>query len=338
MSRRQREEEAGRKSRASGSNVEKMIEQRRLIEEWLAKLAAGGSEGMPPHVIERVRNDYTARLTQVTRELGEHADGVRQGLDAAHARHAALEKEQQARKDELAELRLRRQVGELDEGRFKDQQQKLRTTVEELGKDLASALRDIDRLEEILDNMDREPDPAAREDKGEKRVEPKAEKPKEPEPAKAKVEAPPPPPPPPPAPPAPPAAEQPAAPPAPAAVAPPEQPAKAPDEPKPRPAEPPAADQDELSFLRSVTSGAEKAPPKPPTGKPDAPPAAPPAEGGEKPFYVLEQMPEKPKDRPSLIQKAPAEGERTLTCGECGAKNLPTEWYCEKCGAELTNF
>jgi uncharacterized OB-fold protein len=49
-------------------------------------------------------------------------------------------------------------------------------------------------------------------------------------------------------------------------------------------------------------------------------------------------MPEKPKDRPSLTQQAPAEGERTLTCGECGAKNLPTEWYCEKCGAELANF
>jgi hypothetical protein len=27
---------------------------------------------------------------------------------------------------------------------------------------------------------------------------------------------------------------------------------------------------------------------------------------------------------------------RTLRCGECGAMNRPLEWYCEKCGAELT--
>ena len=26
---------------------------------------------------------------------------------------------------------------------------------------------------------------------------------------------------------------------------------------------------------------------------------------------------------------------KTLKCGECGTMNLPTEWYCERCGAEL---
>jgi uncharacterized OB-fold protein len=27
--------------------------------------------------------------------------------------------------------------------------------------------------------------------------------------------------------------------------------------------------------------------------------------------------------------------EKTLRCPDCGANNLPTEWYCEKCGGEL---
>jgi hypothetical protein len=26
---------------------------------------------------------------------------------------------------------------------------------------------------------------------------------------------------------------------------------------------------------------------------------------------------------------------KTLKCTECGAMNYPTEWYCERCGAEL---
>ena len=35
-------------------------------------------------------------------------------------------------------------------------------------------------------------------------------------------------------------------------------------------------------------------------------------------------------DRPSQQTVA-----KTLKCGECGALNRPTEWYCERCGAEL---
>lgn len=30
------------------------------------------------------------------------------------------------------------------------------------------------------------------------------------------------------------------------------------------------------------------------------------------------------------------ETEKTLKCGECGAMNYPTEWYCESCGGELS--
>ena len=26
---------------------------------------------------------------------------------------------------------------------------------------------------------------------------------------------------------------------------------------------------------------------------------------------------------------------KTLKCAECGTLNVPTEWYCENCGAEL---
>jgi hypothetical protein len=27
---------------------------------------------------------------------------------------------------------------------------------------------------------------------------------------------------------------------------------------------------------------------------------------------------------------------KTVKCADCGTLNLPTEWYCENCGAELT--
>jgi hypothetical protein len=39
--------------------------------------------------------------------------------------------------------------------------------------------------------------------------------------------------------------------------------------------------------------------------------------------------PPRGSDRPAPV------GAKTLKCGECGALNRPTEWYCERCGAEL---
>ena len=32
------------------------------------------------------------------------------------------------------------------------------------------------------------------------------------------------------------------------------------------------------------------------------------------------------------------DGTKTLKCSECGAMNYPTEWYCERCGAELASL
>ena len=38
---------------------------------------------------------------------------------------------------------------------------------------------------------------------------------------------------------------------------------------------------------------------------------------------------------PSYLKEAPPEQVKTLKCQECGTLNYPTEWYCERCGAEL---
>jgi hypothetical protein len=58
-----------------------------------------------------------------------------------------------------------------------------------------------------------------------------------------------------------------------------------------------------------------------------------PPERGER-FRVV------PDPEPILPEVAAVEATevnaRTLRCGECGAMNRPLEWYCEKCGAELT--
>ena len=106
--------------------------------------------------------------------------------------------------------------------------------------------------------------------------------------------------------------------------------------PPPRPQAPPPPKKekvDELAFLKSVTeddkggapsprraSGAQYQPIEPGTSSSGGgsaavsrsdPPAAIPAEARDQ------------------------EPVKSLKCQECGTMNLPTEWYCEQCGAEL---
>jgi hypothetical protein len=87
--------------------------------------------------------------------------------------------------------------------------------------------------------------------------------------------------------------------------------------PKPPPESVPT---DELAFLKSV-SGTE--PSKPATRRPSNPSIAAP------------RVSEAPAP-PSTPAPSKASGvAKTLKCGECGTLNRPTEWYCERCGAEL---
>ena len=51
------------------------------------------------------------------------------------------------------------------------------------------------------------------------------------------------------------------------------------------------------------------------------------------------------RSEPAGAQTATAAGKpgaagvaKTLKCGECGTLNRPTEWYCERCGAELAGI
>ncbi|MDO8665244.1 MAG: zinc ribbon domain-containing protein [Gemmatimonadales bacterium] len=299
-----------RKNRTTTSGVEHLLEQRRLFQDWLTKLSGGAGETMPGHVVEKVRNDYRTRLAGVMTELAQHDDSIRQALAEAQGRHESLERQQQAAKDELAEVRLRKQVGELDDAVFKEINTRLKGTIDESSKDLAASLRDIERYEEIIELIAAEGVPAA------------------------------------------PVAE-------PAVVAQGSESEAAPEH--------PASQIDaleEMAFLQSVTG--VMAPPKrlsrlvgrvaepEPQGSPKAAPepaaaiVAPPAEIQ----VVRDQAPEEPEaaveERGSKqvaeaeqhtedTRAAQAEG-KALVCGECGAPNLPTEWYCEKCGAELSAF
>jgi hypothetical protein len=79
---------------------------------------------------------------------------------------------------------------------------------------------------------------------------------------------------------------------------------------------------DELEFLRSVTEDEGQGP---------APGhASGPMRAAEGPAKATQAETSK-----ADAQARSGKGAKSLKCRECGTMNLPTEWYCERCGAEL---
>lgn len=316
-----------RKGNKSQTVVERLLDQQRQYQDWLERLHEEAAGAAPSHVTQRVAADYAARLDEVTRELGEHQDGVQQALTEAEARSEGLTKQHTDRTDELAEARLRRQVGEFDEDQYEEIASRCKGALSELSKELAAVERDIDRYEEILTLI-----------RG----------------VRGKPAAPPPPP---------------------AAPAPVEVKGR-PSEPGRIRVSQPQMDQDELAFLRSltdrgaspkaespsvqvpkVTSGERPIQPARPvvtSGERPIEPARPVTPSGERPVVAKKvEVPPAPPAPPAPpvpaagaepgAPKAPQgrgseEGTKSLLCTECGTKNLPSEWYCEKCGAELAPY
>jgi hypothetical protein len=93
-----------------------------------------------------------------------------------------------------------------------------------------------------------------------------------------------------------------------------------------QPPPPPSQPQgDELAFLKSVSDEE----PSRPARRPSNPgmPAQTATTAAPRP-----PEPATPTPAPAKVASGVA---KTLKCGECGTLNRPTEWYCERCGAEL---
>jgi len=306
----------------STAAIQRLLEERRQYEAWIARIDAAGGAA-PSSVRSRVRSDYEARLNAVTEELKVHAEAAR--LMAAQRREVRrdLQGKEMAAAERLAEAELRHAVGEYDESQWTQVHKESLAELVSVREELGAVEEDIAQLEELERLVKMRPVGGA--------------------PAAAPA------PPPPPAPtPAvgsntgtslprvgsPPRPQAPAAPAAPARDGQKNDAAKAPEKP---------AMIDELAFLKSVTDDDKRgigSPGPAPTIRRSGAQFQPvePAPTPSRPAST--PTPTSPAPSPSSVAATPANNDdpepvRTLKCRECGTMNLPTEWYCESCGAEL---
>ena len=353
----------------SDNPIDKLLQDRSQFVNWLTRLNSGGDNSVPEAVRARVRSDYERRLEAVLEELRSHTATLDEQVAGLTSRHRELSSREGDYREQLSEAEVRHMVGEYDETKWEGIQAELMKVVNQIRGELSTTAGEITRLTDVLNTIRTPIIQETAPPEPEPELPPPlpsfpnaAQRPLSgsgpraaviPEGPRPEPVAPPPAPTPPPFEPVRPVASA----PPPSATEIPFRPA-APRPPAPKPPAPPApkndvpgrtlwfpsggkAEQpsegklDELAFLKSVTGEAAPVAPAPPPmpkrpsggfSKPTLEPAPPPAPV-EEPKPASSPVQDSVKDRQS--------GQKTLKCAECGTLNRPTEWYCERCGAEL---
>ena len=310
-----------------GSNpmdaVSALMQERQRFEVWIAALEEKRAI-TPPHVYERVRGDYEARLREIVQKLIGRTTELKETVAALTARLAKLQAEENAKRDERYEAELRATVGEFDGDRWEKLRKSIDETINRLSAERTGVSTELARVQQILSmagsavggTAPASPAAAANSTAGESTNgtggPPSAGVPK---PGAGRfdelaflssvVETPG-------------RAGTAGAGGAPAATS-----GRHAAQPAPAaPASAPAAIADP-SGMNSGRQPAQPAPAAPAIKQPT----------GSNPIVT------KPENAdgavPSYLRDVPTETTKTLKCQSCGTMNSPTEWYCERCGGEL---
>jgi hypothetical protein len=321
----------------SMSELPALLQERHRYETWLTALDAR-HDSTSQHVFARVQADYQGRLDRVEEQIEAHRNSIEEERASLESRLSLLKAEEQLRRDERAELELRAHVGELEGAEAEKAFRAVDEVIEHLVGEKSQLEGRIGELNAILEIRPRNtPAPSA--------------------PAAQPVAAAPPPPPQP--------APRPSAPSQPAAraagahsiresavrEAPVKEPPVQRSSQQTRVPKATPGDFDELAFLSQVVGDKDRSsnPSMPPftnsgqaqasIGRNEAAPESLLAglddtsrrTSGEAPFAANVSG-----NIPIVLRNSgQTEQTKTLKCGECGTMNYPTEWYCERCGAEL---
>ena len=274
-----------------------LIEERAKFEQWLEDLEAKRNS-TPQKVYDRVHADYLSRLQGVMEQLKSHTDSLQTHSAALNKKLVELSSAEESRLEERAEAELRAKVGEMTDAEWDMVSKKADKELAKLKQDQELIELDLDRIQGILEELS---------GGGSHRKSGAA----------------------------------------------------------------PAPKVDEMEFLNSVvgtgprpaaappkpagetagrTSGPAQSAATPAAGTPATPAAPPQAEASSQAAPATSPAPSAPAESPPaaappapstrLGKPTPTTGSievpKTLKCQECGTMNYPSEWYCEKCGAELT--
>ena len=145
-----------RRPQKSSEDVEKLLNERQAVTEWLERLALTGDDASD-EVRSKVREDYETRLAVASKGLQGYADELRSTLSKeTKKRTDFLEREQRA-EGRLDEAKLRHAVGEYEDSQWNEIHSEILGELVKVREGLKAAGKEIDRLEDVLSSIDRRP-------------------------------------------------------------------------------------------------------------------------------------------------------------------------------------
>ena len=145
-----------RRPQKSSEDVEKLLNERQAVTEWLERLALTGDDASD-EVRSKVREDYETRLAAASKGLQGYADELRSTLSKeTKKRSDFLEREQRA-EGRLTEAKLRHAVGEYEDSQWNEIHSEILGELVKVREGLKAAGKEIDRLEDVLSSIDRRP-------------------------------------------------------------------------------------------------------------------------------------------------------------------------------------
>lgn len=329
--------------------VTELFEERERYRTWIAALEAKRAT-TPEHIYNRVHADYTARLQRVVEQFANHATALQEHEKGLMERLGAIEIEEAKHRDEAAETELRALVGELSSETQAEVRERTSAALDALNGQREQVNQELGRLRTLLDAggiPSAAPQPKSPPVSAPAVPTPVVPKPAVPKPTAPTTAAPTP-------------RDQPSVaesaagngrtddwqlafektPEPPRRTAPPAAPAKSSETEITVERSPELGPFDDLEFLRTMTdsrpSGESAAIGNGIGGGKLSGAAGGFAAGGAHGHAAPDPgVVHASGDAVSPKESMAAEQVKTLKCQECGTLNYPTEWYCERCGAEL---
>ena len=137
--------------------VRALVGERQRYDDWLTTLDAKKAE-TPVRVFERVHGDYSARRRDVIIRLSEHVTGLTRLSSELEERLASLASRLDTLEDERAEAMLRTAVGEFDADRWEKVRLDVETHIAELAKQRLALQSEGDEVRALLESARAEPD------------------------------------------------------------------------------------------------------------------------------------------------------------------------------------
>ena len=136
--------------------VRSLVAERQRYDDWLTALDTRRAE-TPSRVFDRVHGDYVARRDAVMLQLREHVGALSTHGDELDSRLSALEAELATLEDERIEAMLRTAVGEYDDNRWEVVRQDVEAKLASLGEQRGGLLAEVDEIRTLLASASSEP-------------------------------------------------------------------------------------------------------------------------------------------------------------------------------------